>query len=161
MAVKQGFLPTMTAALALGAFSLAPGLAAAQSTMPDGSAQYSYKRPSPTTITTFSSLVDLCNTPPGSGAYDENHGVCVGYFSGFVDLYLAETPISSRVICLPNPPITRQQARDTFMSWQATHPEYAAQPASVGVYHFLASAYPCSAAPAPTVAPPAPLAQPR
>ncbi|MCQ8242456.1 Rap1a/Tai family immunity protein [Rhizosaccharibacter radicis] len=148
---------TATAAAFAGLMSLTALPALAQTAGDD--TQYSYKRPSPTTITTFGSLVDLCNTPESSMRYDENHGVCVGYFSGFVDLYLAETPVSSRVVCLPNPPTTRQEARNKFVAWASSHPDMTAQPAAVGVYRFLAATYPCAST-APTVAPPAPLASP-
>ncbi len=73
---------------AIAAFALlAAGPATAQ---PAPDAAYSYKRPSPTTITTFGSLLDLCAITTGSPRYDQDHGVCVGYLSGFVDLYLAE-----------------------------------------------------------------------
>ena len=137
--------------------ALAAGPAMSQTTTPDTA--YSYKRPSPTTITTFGSLLDLCATATSSSRYDQDHGVCVGYFSGFVDLYLAETPAASRFICLPDPPITRQQARDKFLVWASAHPEYEAQPASVGLYRFMTSTYPCAAS-ASTVSVPAPLAAP-
>lgn len=140
------------------AFAATPALA--QAPGPSGDAAYSYKRPSPTTITTFGSLLDLCATATDSGRYDQDHGVCVGYISGFVDLYLAETPAGSRFICLPDPPITRQQAHDRFLVWASSHPEYAAQPATVGLYRFMTSTYPCAGAasaapvPAPLAAPP-------
>jgi hypothetical protein len=147
-----------TAAAVAGLLAAAAVPALAQSS---ADTQYSYKRPSPTTITTFGSLVDLCNTPESAGRYDENHGVCVGYFSGFIDLYLAETPAATRVVCLPNPPITRQDARNRFVSWAAAHPEMTGQPAAVGVYRFLAASYPCASATGNvTVTPPAPLAAP-
>ena len=139
------------------ASALAAAPAMAQTSDPSGDAAYSYKRPSPTTITTFGSLLDLCATATGSGRYDQDHGVCVGYISGFVDLYLAETPVASRYICLPDPPITREQAHDRFLVWAAAHPEYTAQPATVGLYRFMTSTYPCAGS-ASTFPTPAPLA---
>ena len=145
---------------ALAGLLLAAALAAAPATAqtpPD--APYSYKRPSPTTITTFGSLLDLCATATSSSRYDQDHGVCVGYFSGFVDLYLAETPAAARFICLPDPPITRQQARDRFLVWASAHPEFESRPAAVGLYRFMTSTYPCASA-ASTAAVPAPLAAP-
>ena len=149
MTIQHGALRVLVLAA-----SLAAGPALAQ-TAPD--AAYSYKRPSPTTITTFGSLLDLCATAASSPRYDQDHGVCVGYLSGFVDLYLAETPAASRFICLPDPPITRQQARDKFLVWASAHPEFESRPASVGLYRFMTSTYPCTAA-ASTAAVPAPLA---
>ncbi len=76
-----------------------------------------------------------------------------------MDLYLAETPPASRVICLPDPPIIRQQAHDRFLTWASTHPAFTEQPAAVGLYRFMTSTYPCT--PAASTAPvPAPLAGP-
>ena len=151
MTLHRTTLPAIAAAALLAA-----GPATAQ---PAPDLAYSYKRPSPTTITTFGSLLDLCATQTGSSRYDQDHGVCVGYLSGFVDLYLAETPPASRFICLPDPPITRQQARDRFLTWASTHPELADQPAAVGLYRFMTSTYPCAPA-ASTARVPAPLAGP-
>ena len=153
MTIHNGALRGLVLAASLAAAG--PALAR---TAPDPA--YSYKRPSPTTITTFGSLLDLCATATGSPRYDQDHGVCVGYLSGFVDLYLAETPVSSRFICLPDPPITRQQARDRFLVWASAHPEFESRPAAVGLYRFMTSTYPCAAA-ASTAAVPAPLAAPR
>ncbi len=144
----------LAAALAAG-----PAIAQTEPGQTGSDAAYSYKRPSPTTITTFGSLLDLCATATGSGRYDQDHGVCVGYISGFVDLYLAETPAGSRFICLPDPPITREQAHDKFLVWASAHPEYTSQPATIGLYRFMTSTYPCAGA-ASTAAVPAPLAAP-
>lgn len=148
-------LPVLAAAALLGA----PVAASAQ-TDANSDQSYSYKRPSPTTITTFGSLVELCNTSDSSASYVASHAVCVGYFSGFIDLYLAETPLAARSICLPNPPITRDQARAKFMSWAAANPSYTAQPAAVGVYRFLTATYPCVGTTTQGAMPPAPLAKP-
>ncbi|MBE7212373.1 MAG: hypothetical protein INR65_15235 [Gluconacetobacter diazotrophicus] len=148
-------LPALALATVVAA---APGLALAQT---DGGAQsYTYKRPSPTTITTFGSLIDLCTVPDSSSDYVADHAVCGGYFSGFIDLYLAETPLAARVICLPDPPITREQARARFMTWAAANPSFTAQPAAVGVYRFLTATYPCAGSSTAGAMPPAPLAKP-
>ena len=141
------------------ALALLAALAAAPALAQTPDAAYSYKRPSPTTITTFGSLLDLCATATGSSRYDQDHGVCVGYISGFVDLYLSETPSASRYICLPDPPITREQAHDRFLVWAAAHREYTDQPATVGLYRFMTSTYPCAPSASPAAVP-APLAAP-
>ena len=154
MTIPQAALRGLVLAAALIA-----GPATAQTDSPAPDTAYSYKRPSPTTITTFGSLLDLCATATSSPRYDQDHGVCVGYFSGFVDLYLAETPIANRFICLPTPPITRQQARDKFLVWASAHPEFGPQPASVGLYRFMTSTYPCAGTNS-TASAPAPLASP-
>ncbi len=138
-----------------------PGLPArAQGASPTGSQDatdaYSYKRPSPTTITSFQSLYDMCVTTGQGGMARSEHALCAGYFTGLIDFYLTETPAAQRQFCLPsNPPITRQAARDKLVIWAGTNPSAAAQPAAAGVYQFLVASFPC-AQPSQMTAPAAP-----
>ena len=131
----------------------AKALATAQ---PPPDTPYGDKRPSPTTL---GGLLDLCATATSSGRYDQEHGVRVGCSAALWILYLAETPTAGRFICLPDPPITRQQARDRFLVRASAHPEFESRPAAVGLYRFTTSTFPCAAAS--TAAVPAPLAAPR
>jgi hypothetical protein len=110
---------------------------------PDG--EYSYKRPSPTTVTTFRSLYDMCVNNADDRLSHSEHSLCVGYFTGLIDFYLSETPPAQRQFCLPsNPPLTRQQARDKLVIWAGTNPAAFNQPAAVGVYEFLVASFPCA-----------------
>ena len=107
---------------------------------------YSYKRPSPTTITSFKSLYDMCVASTDDALTRSEHSLCVGYFSGLIDYYLAVTPAASRQFCLPtDPPLTRDAARDKLVLWAATNPAAANKPAAVGVYDFLTASFPCAA----------------
>ena len=134
--------------------------AQAQDSSSDAAGTYSYKRPSPTTITSFQSLYDMCVTPGQDTMARSEHSLCVGYFTGLIDFYLTETPAAQRQFCLPNdPPITRQAARDKLVIWAGTNPAAAAQPAAAGVYQFLVASFPC-ASPARTAAPATPPASP-
>ena len=121
-----------------------PALAQNSDSASDG--PYSYKRPSPTTITSFGSLYDMCVASSDDGLTHSEHSLCVGYFSGLIDYYLAVTPPASRRFCLPtNPPLTRDAARDKLVLWAGTNPAAAAKPAAVGVYDFLTANFPCAA----------------
>ncbi len=108
---------------------------------------YSYKRPSPTTITSFQSLYDMCVASGDDHMTRSGHALCVGYFTGIIDYYLSTTPPAQRQFCLPtNPPLTRQQGRDKLVLWAGTNPAAAGQPAAVGVMQFLVASFPCAPA---------------
>ncbi len=106
---------------------------------------YSYKTPSPTTITSFQSLFDMCVSNTDDTMARSEHAVCVGYFTGLIDLYISETAPTARTFCLPtDPPLTRQQARDKLVVWSGTNPAAMSEPAAVGVLQFLNASFPCS-----------------
>lgn len=108
---------------------------------------YSYKRPSPTTITSFQSLYDMCVASGDDHMTRSEHSLCVGYFTGIIDYSMSITPAAQRRFCLPtNPPLTRQQGRDKLVLWAGANPASAAQPAAVGVMQFLTASFPCEPA---------------
>ncbi|TLU73043.1 Rap1a/Tai family immunity protein [Lichenicoccus roseus] len=118
---------------------------AAQAQDPDAS-PYSYKRPSPTTITNFQSLFDMCVSASNDTRARSEHALCVGYFTGIIDLYVSETAPAARSFCLPtNPPLTRQQGRDKLVVWAGSNPSAMSEPATVGVLQFLDASFPCGA----------------
>nr|WP_321984480.1 Rap1a/Tai family immunity protein [uncultured Lichenicoccus sp.] len=107
---------------------------------------YSYKAPSPTTITSFQSLFDMCVSRSDDSMARSEHAVCVGYFTGIIDLYISETTPAQRTFCLPTePPLTRQQGRDKLVVWAGTNPAAMTLPATTGVLQFLNASFPCSA----------------
>ncbi|WP_428376684.1 Rap1a/Tai family immunity protein [Lichenicoccus sp.] len=111
-----------------------------------GAGPYSYKTPSPTTITSFQSLFDMCVSSSDDTMARSEHAVCVGYFTGLIDLYISETTPAARTFCLPtDPPLTRQQARDKLVVWSGTNPAAMSLPAAAGVLQFLNASFPCSA----------------
>jgi len=109
-----------------------------------GSETYSYKRPSPTTVTNFQSLFDMCVASGTGREAGSQHSLCVGYFTGLIDLYLSETPAAERRFCLPdNPPLTRQEARDKLVAWAGANSAAGSEPAAAGVLQFLTASFPC------------------
>lgn len=133
-------LSALVAASCLSGFS-----ARAQDSSQGQGEVYSYKRPSPTTVTTFRSLYDMCVNDADDRLSHSEHSLCVGYFTGLIDFYLTETPPAQRQFCLPtDPPLTRQQARDRLVLWSGTNPAAFNQPAAVGVYEFLVASFPCA-----------------
>ena len=140
MRATSACLSAVLAVSCLSGFS-----ARAQDSREGQEGEYSYKRPSPTTVTTFRSLYDMCVNDADDRLSHSEHSLCVGYFTGLIDFYLTETPPAQRQFCLPSdPPLTRQQARDRLVLWSGTNPAAFSQPAAVGVYEFLVASFPCA-----------------
>ncbi len=134
--------PVATCALIAAAFAFAAPCARAQNANDQA---YSYKRPSPTTITSFQSLYDMCTDNSGTQMAGSEHSLCVGYFNGIIDFYISVTPAAERQFCLPtNPPLTRAEGRDKLAAWSENNPAASHQPAAVGVYQFLVATFPCN-----------------
>ncbi len=96
-------------------------------------------------VRTTSDLVKLCNTPTTDPSYPGAIGLCVGYGSGVLDYHLADTAGRKRArkVCVPAQPPTRGEARQMFVTWAKTHPQYMDEPAVDGVMRFLIATFPC------------------
>jgi Ssp1 endopeptidase immunity protein Rap1a len=97
-------------------------------------------------VRTTADLVELCSA---SGT-DEMHTAaihfCQGYFVGADHYYLAERRGSSRappLICLSNPPPTRDQAIHMFVDWARTNPQFMSELPVDSVMRFAATTWPC------------------
>ena len=101
--------------------------------------------PPASNIRTTSDLMALCNTPTTDPSYPGAIGLCVGYGSGVVDYHLADTygHRRARKICFTSPPPTRGEARQMFVSWAQSHPQYMDEPAVEGVMRFMITTFPC------------------
>lgn len=101
--------------------------------------------PPASNVRTTSDLVALCNTPNTDPSYPGAIGLCVGYGSGVLDYHLADTAGRKRMrkVCMPSPPPTRGEARQMFVTWAQSNPQYMDEPAVDGVMRFLITSFPC------------------
>ena len=77
-------------------------------------------------VRTAADLVDLCDTDPSSVHYIAAIHFCQGFGIGAYQYYAAqvtEDP-STRFVCIPNPPPTRNEAMAAFVGWARAHPKY-------------------------------------
>jgi hypothetical protein len=97
-------------------------------------------------VRTAADLVDLCDTDPASEHYIAAIHFCQGFSIGAYQYYMAqatEDP-SSRFVCIPNPPPTRNEAMAAFVNWARAHPEYMNDAPVDTLFRYLGQTYPCS-----------------
>jgi Ssp1 endopeptidase immunity protein Rap1a len=97
-------------------------------------------------VRTAADLVDLCDTDPSSVHYIAAIHFCQGFGIGAYQYYaaqVAEDP-STRFVCIPNPPPTRNEAMAAFVGWARAHPEYMNDAPVDTLFRHLSETYPCS-----------------
>lgn len=97
-------------------------------------------------IRTTADLVALCETQPGQENYVAAIHFCEGFASGAYQYYLAIAHHSptSRYVCPPDPPPTRDQAVAGFVSWARANSSAMSEPAVESLFRYLSTTYPCS-----------------
>ena len=68
--------------------------------------------------------------------------IAAGQYHGSV---AAANPAVGRIYCLPDPNMTLDQVRTTFVGWAQSHPEYADTRAVDGLMRFAGTTWPCAA----------------
>ncbi|MGE5442646.1 MAG: Rap1a/Tai family immunity protein [Bacteroidota bacterium] len=97
-------------------------------------------------VRTAADLVDLCDTDPSSVHYIAAIHFCQGFGIGAYQYYAAqvtEDP-STRFVCIPNPPPTRNEAMAAFVGLARAHPEYMNDAPVDTLFRYLGQTYPCS-----------------
>lgn len=99
-------------------------------------------------VRTTADLVALCATQPGQDNYVAAIHFCQGFASGAYQYYLAlaQNDPSSRFVCLPDPPPTRDQAIAAFVRWAQANAAAMSAPAVDSIFRYLGETYPCGAA---------------
>ncbi|MGH6950829.1 MAG: Rap1a/Tai family immunity protein [Vitreimonas sp.] len=97
-------------------------------------------------VRTTSDLVALCETQPGQENYVAAIHFCEGYASGAYQYYLAIAHHSptSRYVCPPDPPPSRDQAITGFVGWARANPSAMSEPAVESLFRYLSATHPCS-----------------
>jgi hypothetical protein len=93
-------------------------------------------------------LVDLCAVQTSDPLYASAIHFCHGFALGAWQYHEAQAsgPDGHRLVCLPEPPPTRDQAIAMFVAWSATHAAAMTEPAVDALLRFLTGKYPCPAA---------------
>ena len=96
-------------------------------------------------VRTTADLVDLCETAPGQENYVAAIHFCQGFASGAYQYYLAVAQHSptSRYVCAPDPPPSRDQAIAGFLAWSRANPSAMSEPAVESLFRYLGTTYPC------------------
>jgi hypothetical protein len=90
-------------------------------------------------------LVDLCKTPEEDPLNDAAVHFCHGFVAGAWQYHQAQAdgPDGIRLVCLPDPPPTRDQAVAAFIAWSAANTQYMGEPAVEALFRYLIGKYPC------------------
>jgi|SRR5271155_4798773 len=94
---------------------------------------------------TTGDLVELCSATPDDGLGTAAVNFCEGYIQGAVTVEMLNMAAfrGSKLFCLPNPPPSRSQAMNDFVSWARAAPDRMTQSATDGLFRFISQRYPC------------------
>jgi len=96
-------------------------------------------------VDTAQDLVDLCSTSVDNPHYTAAIHFCHGYLVGAYDYHVAANigPEGKALVCLPDPPPTRNQTVKMFVDWAKSHPEHMQEEAVEAEFRFLIETWPC------------------
>ena len=91
-------------------------------------------------------IVNLCTADPDDPLYHQAVNFCHGYLVGAYDYHKAahSGPKAAELVCLPDPPPSRNEAIQMFMEWAKSHPQYLKDPPVETEFRFLMEKYPCN-----------------
>ena len=94
---------------------------------------------------TTEQIVNLCTADPGEQLYQQAVHFCHGYLVGAYKYHEAEHsgPNATKLVCLPDPQPTRDEAIQMFMEWAKAHPQYMNESPVETEFRFLMEKWPC------------------
>ncbi len=94
---------------------------------------------------TTRNLVNLCTVSADDPLHREAIHFCQGYIIGAYDFHIAESagPGGNRLVCMPDPPPSRNQAASMFVKWVRAHPQYMNESPVETEFRFLIAKWPC------------------
>jgi hypothetical protein len=96
-------------------------------------------------IQTTKNLLNLCTAPPGNSLYYQAINFCHGFLVGAYHYHIAQAkgPKGVKMVCLPDPPPSRNDAIDMFIQWTKDRPQYWNEEAVETEFRFLIEKWPC------------------
>lgn len=96
-------------------------------------------------LSTTRNLVNLCAVSADDPRAKEAIQMCQGYLLGAWDYYLAENSgkDSMRLVCMPNPGPSRNEAVAMFVEWAKASPQYMNERPVDTEFRFLSAKWPC------------------
>ncbi len=94
---------------------------------------------------TTGQIVNLCTANPDDPLYPHAVNFCHGYLVGAYKYYEAahSGPNALKLVCLPDPPPSRNEAIQLFMEWANAHPQYMKESPVETEFRFLIEKWPC------------------
>ena len=96
-------------------------------------------------IKTTRNLINLCTASPDDPLYQQAINFSHGYLVGAFHYYLAASlgPGGIRLVCLPDPPPSRNETIEMFIDWAKTRPQYMNEKPVETEFRFLMKIWPC------------------
>ena len=96
-------------------------------------------------VKTTGNLVNLLTAPADDPLRREAINFGEGYVVGAYHYYVAENsgPKGQRLVCLPDPPPSRDAAVTMFVEWVKAHPQYMDENPVETLFRFLIDKWPC------------------
>ena len=96
-------------------------------------------------VQTTENLINLCMTAPDDPLYHQAVNFCHGFLVGAYRYYEAagSGPGGLKLVCLPDPPPSRNDSFAMFVEWVKAHPQYLKEKAVETEFRFLMEKWPC------------------
>jgi hypothetical protein len=96
-------------------------------------------------VQTTQNLINLCTTPVDDPLHNHAINFCHGYLVGAYRYYEAagSGPAGLKMVCLPDPPPSRNNMIDMFIEWAKAHPQYLKENPVETEFRFLMEKWPC------------------
>ena len=90
-------------------------------------------------------ILNLCTTTPDDPLYHQAVNFCHGFLVGAYRYYEAagSGPGGLKLVCMPDPPPSRNNAFAMFVEWAKAHPQYLKEKAVETEFRFLMEKWPC------------------
>ena len=96
-------------------------------------------------VQTTENLINLCTAAPDDPLYHQAINFCHGFLVGAFRYYEAAGSGSGglQLVCLPDPPPSRNDSFAMFVEWAKAHPQYLNERAVETEFRFLMQKWPC------------------
>ncbi len=97
-------------------------------------------------VKTTQNLINLCTTSSDDPLFAQAVNFCHGYLVGAYHFYVAQAngPDGYKMVCLPDPPPSRNEAIGMFVEWTKAHPQYGTEAPVETEFRFLIETWPCN-----------------
>ena len=94
---------------------------------------------------TTEEMIKLCTASPDDPLYHQAVNFCHGYLVGAFHYYEAagSGPAGLKLVCLPDPPPSRNDTIDMFIEWVRAHPQHWKEKPVETEFRFLMQKWPC------------------
>jgi hypothetical protein len=96
-------------------------------------------------VQTTENIINLCTASPDDPLYHQAVNFCHGFLVGAYRYYEAagSGPAGLKLVCLPDPPPSRNDSFAMFVEWVKAHPQYLKERAVETEFRFLMQTWPC------------------